>query len=591
MYYIPFLLTTLLLLLTSTPPTHASPTPQNRFTKSTPLRQNASSQRYLELTHPLPTAHLTPSCPHLALRHNFGDTVGRPPVSVPYSPCCIATTPTWSHVVLEFRASCKGDQYDRIAAVWLAGAELLRTSTAEPTEDGIFWSVQKDVTKYFSLLKQSNLTLTVMLENVINDDFTGIYHVNVTFHYYNSAAFGIPSSHRRKLWSGNDQKLGLKSEERLSSVYETPSDLIIPISGLRDEGFWFRIQNGSDVKWKGIRIPRNTRKAVLEVYVSFHGNDEFWYSNPPDSYIQVNNLTTGRGHGAYREVLVTIDGNLVGSVVPFPVIFTGGINPLFWEPVVAIGAFDLPTYDFDLTPFLGLILDGKVHFFGLGVAESISFWLVDANLHLWLDHGSEEVQAKVIDFGNPKLSMRRKSGFKQLDGSFKIKAKRKSAFVGWVNSSAGNLTTHVLQDFKFKNSMKFRNNGTDKMVKQKVKAKSEVRVESDMGYLISRSVVQRRYPLWITTVTLPGSENDTYMMITNLSHGLKEKSSDGAFAGSVLNRQDSGGWMMVKDHDVLSGAANTHQLYTHMDEYGCYSRMVSVVNGSVVGDNTTSACG
>jgi hypothetical protein len=93
------------------------------------------------------------------------------------------------------------------------------------------------------------------------------------------------------------------------------------------------------------------------MYVSFQGNDEFWYSNPPNSYIKTNNLTTERGNGAYREIYVTIDGKFIGSEGPFPVFFTGGVNPLFWEPVVPIGPFNLPSHDFNLTPFLGIVKD------------------------------------------------------------------------------------------------------------------------------------------------------------------------------------------------------------------------------------------
>ncbi|MFS8018079.1 putative peptide-N(4)-(N-acetyl-beta-glucosaminyl)asparagine amidase [Helianthus anomalus] len=67
-------------------------------------------------------------------------------------------------------------------------------------------------------------------------------------------------------------------------------------------------------------------------------------------------------------------------VVPFPMIFTGGINPLFWEPVVSIRAFNLPSFDIDLTPFFGLLLDDKNHSIGIQIADGI-----DANLNLWFD--------------------------------------------------------------------------------------------------------------------------------------------------------------------------------------------------------------
>ncbi|KAI3723794.1 hypothetical protein L2E82_35552 [Cichorium intybus] len=87
------------------------------------------------------------------------------------------------------------------------------------------------------------------------------------------------------------------------------------------------------------------------IQISIHGDDEFWYMNHSDSHAETNHLTTGRAHEAYHEVLVTIEGILFGVVIPFAVIFTGGIKPLFWKPVVSIGAIDLPSYDIDLTPF------------------------------------------------------------------------------------------------------------------------------------------------------------------------------------------------------------------------------------------------
>ncbi|THG03997.1 hypothetical protein TEA_007130 [Camellia sinensis var. sinensis] len=615
----------LLLLLTlsllSTNPLSLSSTanPPDRFIKSIPPHQSlrhSKPQEYIELTHPLPSDHLIPSFSLQILHHYFADTIGRPPISAPYSPPS-ACPPPWSSVVLHLQASSYGDQYDRIAAIWLAGAEILRTSTAEPTPDGVFWNVRKDVTRYVSLLQRSNLTLTVMLENVVNDVFTGVYDVRLTLLYYKSNPVRVLSSadhHHNKLsrklgllkdYRCVDSKLGFESEkfrdntvivheekQRNSlNLYETPADLIIPISNVvENEGFWFRIESESGVRSKGVKIPPNTYKAVLEIYVSFHGNDEFWYSNPPDSYIRMNNLTTGRGHGAYREVFATIDGSFVGSVIPFPIIFTGGINPLFWEPVVAIGAFNVPSYDFDLTPFLGLVLDCKTHLFGLGVADSIPFWLVDANLHLWLSHGSSAINAKSVHTHTPSLSIKRSSVFDQLDGSFEIRAKRTSRFLGWVKSNEGNLTTHVLHHLNFKNSIRFERNGTYKLVRQKVKTKTEVKVESEMGLLIGRVRIKRRYPLRVITSTLPGSRSNVYKMVTNVSHSLTEKLSCGCFSRSLRNSQDSRGWMVVKDHDVLSGSANTDQSFSYMDEFGCYSRVVSATDGKLVSDNMTFSC-
>ncbi|KAL3508405.1 hypothetical protein ACH5RR_027806 [Cinchona calisaya] len=608
----------LLILLSLIIPLYSLPFHQSHFTKQHLHQKNTTSspQEYFEVTKPLPFDGLNARCKLPILTHNFSNTYGLPPVSVTYSP---PINCTWTHVALEIQVSCRGEQYDRIAAVWLSGAELIRTSTAEPTNDGIFWNVRKDVTRYSSLLAQDNLILSVMLENIVNDVFTGVYQANVTFLYYNDNTvivspplLALPSENYRmmgrKLKSlNNPLNLKVNYDKDSFDLEEKPADLIIPISAVGDDGFWFRIQNALDIHSKGVRIPRNAYRAVIEIYVSFHGNDEFWYSNPPDSYFKnvndyevrnrnpsdlcasMKKASAERGHGAYREVLVMVDGNLIGSVVPFPVIFTGGINPLFWEPVVSIGAFDLPSYDLELTPYLGMLLDGKVHSFSFQVADGISFWLVDANLHLWLDAGSVEVQARIRS-SDPEFSLERELKFQGLDGEFEVEAERKTKTSGWVHSTAGNFTTSILQELKFKNSIKFSNNGTLKLVEQKVKDKSEVRIVSDAGQIIFQTSTERTYPLKITTETLPGKENDTYSMTTSLKNSIEEKKTVGNVQSTLKNNQESSGWMSVKDHEVLSGVANTQQSYSYKAGSECYSRNVAAENGTLLADTTSLLC-
>ncbi|KAL8050142.1 hypothetical protein ABFX02_06G063900 [Erythranthe guttata] len=575
----------------SAPPLHESHLTKHHI----PRKSNASSTaEYVEVTRPLPYDSLTPTCTLPVLSHTFGNTVDLPPTIANYS------TPfncTWTNAVLHFSAASNGSQYDRIAAVWLSGAELLRTSTPEPTPEGIFWSFRKDVTKYSSILRQSNLTLAVMLENVVNDVYTGVYRVNVTLLYYNvsngttngTAAVNRRKSTIRKL-KHNHHSVSLDWKNS-SELNDNPADLIIPISAIGDEGFWFKIKSESDAVLQGIQIPLNTYKAVVEVYVSFHGNDEFWYTNPPDAYLEMNGLPTQRGHGAYREVLVKLDDNAVGSVVPFPVIFTGGINPLFWEPIVSIGAFDLPSYEIDITPFLGMLLDGKTHYFGLGVTDAISFWLVNANLHLWLDDKADKVQAGAIKYSDPSTCIERESKFYQMNGKFEIDAKRESEFSGWVNSSAGNFTTFVKRKLKFENTIEFKLNGTEKKIEQEVKLTTEVKVSTITGIEISKVTVESKYPLEITTTNLPGSGDGNYTVITKLEQSLKEEKTVGRVKSKLTNTQKCYGWMSVQDHEVLSGSGSTDQSYSVNDSLGCYARKVSAEGGNITIDTENFLCG
>ncbi|KAK9063351.1 hypothetical protein SSX86_017221 [Deinandra increscens subsp. villosa] len=616
----------LLLLLPLFFTTTVQSSPKPSFSNSPPhfLKQNSINetieiplQHYFEVTLPLPTDGITPACStSLLLNHSFENTTGSLSTSsnspvirvMDYTPP--PATCDWSVAVLDFRVECKGEQHGGgVAGVWIDGVELLRTSTARPDENGSFWNVRKDVSRYSSIITRSNLTLSVMLENLVNDEFTGVYHVNISLLFYSdtsSVRFPLSivsgeskprsQSLNRKLISvNNNHEIESKLLDRdlvLKSLYPyyKPADLVVPISasGGLSEGFWHRIEDEFDVKTKNVQISNKTYKAVLELYVSFHGNDEFWYLNPSDSYVETNNLTTGRAHGAYREVLVTIDGKLVGAVVPFPVIFTGGINPLFWEPVVSIGAFNLPSYDIDLTPFLGLLLDNKNHSIGIQIADGISFWLVDANLHLWLDHS--EVQAQTTKSEIPSMEIQRKSEFIRLDGEFEIEGERESEVTGWVHSSTGSLQTQITEKIKFKNKIKFKDAGTTKELQQKYKRKTKIKITNENDEVIESLQVKIKYPLKVSIGTKPGSDADTSVMITIVEQERSERVYGDNDSMVLSHKQNCTGLMVVKGSSVLSGSAENHQSYSYNDGVGCYSQSVDVVDGDVVGGDTSSIC-
>ncbi|MBA0844792.1 hypothetical protein Goarm_022801, partial [Gossypium armourianum] len=87
--------------------------------------------------------------------------------------------------------------------------------------------------------------------------------------------------------------------------------------------------------------------------------------------------------------------------------------------------FNLPSYDLDLTLFLGWLLDNKYHNIGIVVGDVISSWMVNVNLHLWLDHRTPKLEAQLVVYNSPTLAIQRREAFAMLDGSFRIKANRK----------------------------------------------------------------------------------------------------------------------------------------------------------------------
>ncbi|PHT54727.1 Peptide-N4-(N-acetyl-beta-glucosaminyl)asparagine amidase A [Capsicum baccatum] len=126
-----------------------------------------------------------------------------------------------------------------------------------------------------------------------------------------------PTSHEHEGYRYLDLFTGLVGlrGEKIGVDFDSGADLIVPISRNVDlnDGLWYEIENSTDVKSKDFKIPQNMYLVVLEVYVSFHENDDSWYGNPVNEYVSLNNLSIP-GNGALTEVVVSLDEMVVGGV-------------------------------------------------------------------------------------------------------------------------------------------------------------------------------------------------------------------------------------------------------------------------------------
>uniref|UniRef100_A0A803QGZ9 Peptide N-acetyl-beta-D-glucosaminyl asparaginase amidase A N-terminal domain-containing protein n=1 Tax=Cannabis sativa TaxID=3483 RepID=A0A803QGZ9_CANSA len=546
--------------------------------------KNTSPTQFFEVTKPIDLPTSKP-CSKLLLSHDFGFTYGKPPLLVDYNPPLNCPYNDFGKIVLEWKATCKGRQFDRIFGVWLGGVELLRSCTAEPTSSGIFWSVEKDITRYYSLL-MTNQTLTVFLGNVVDDTYTGIYHVNLSIHFY-------PVEKKSDLYDDvNDIKI-----ETLVPGHHNWADLILPISrnSPLNDGLWFEIKNSMDTQLKEFKIPQNTYRAVLEVYVSFHENDEFWYSNLPNDYIAENGLSDTPGNGPFREILVSLDGTMiVGAIWPFTVIYTGGINPIFWRPISGIGSFNLPSYEIEITPFLGEILDGKIHTFGFNVTNALNVWFVDANLHLWLDKHSSKTEGKLLKHLTKPLDLSHVSDFEGLDGTFLTRASRNLLSIGKVKSSFGTILTHSIQNLDYSNFIMMQNNGITQVVNQTIQFNDSVLVKMPFADVYSIES-DKKFPLFLYSDYFDQG-NGEYVFGSDFKLGFEEKKSSkiGGFelSKSHLNNLQNGEAKMIIENDsIIEASWSTQQVYNYEEDGNvCYFRNVSSLNYKIVYDKERKKC-
>ncbi|RCV25196.1 hypothetical protein SETIT_5G146800v2 [Setaria italica] len=500
-------------------------------------------------------------CSTLLLSHSFAYTYNKPPATAAYTPppCLAAAGSRASAIslaVLEWRATCRGVQFDRIFGVWLGGAELLRGCTAEPRQSGVEWTVSKDVTKYASLLTARNSTLAVYLGNIVDQQYTGVYHAEVTLHLY----FRHPPP------APPQPGLG-------------PADVIVPISQSLplNDGLWFQINNGFDVGSASV-VVRPTRS----VYLSYHSDDEFWYTNTP------------RDNGPFREVNVLIDGDIVGAVWPFPVVYTGGINPLIWRPITGIGSFSLPSYDIELTAFLGKLLGGEEHEIAFQVTNAQDVWFVDANLHLWLDPRCAATTAGVVSYDAPPLDTTiafRPEGPR--NEFYYTTAFRHVSASGWVQTASyGRITAAWTQRLGYENTNRIQD-GSLQAVNQTTDAYSGAHVADPAGVLYSQEA-QQSFALGMFVGVVNQTSNSSYTIARSVRLGLGEDrvaaGRSGFWSRSLRNAQDCEMDVDVEEGDAVGVSWGARQTYRYEASDACYFRNVTSLGYTVVSDHFDEAC-
>lgn len=127
------------------------------------------------------------------------------------------------------------------------------------------------------------------------------------------------------------------------------------------------------------------------------GCEEFWYLTVPDSAP----YSCQADNGPYREVQIKVDGQLAGIAEPFPTVWTGGwSNPFLWYVIPGPRAFDVKPIEYDLTPFAGLLNDGRPHRVDVsvvGVPQGQTGWSAPVNVLVWQDAKSEHVSGALTE--------------------------------------------------------------------------------------------------------------------------------------------------------------------------------------------------
>lgn len=351
-----------------------------------------------------PTASSS-SCNALLMEYSFGYSYGMPFVGMlptflkfPQYINILSgnyTPPSckFNRVVMNFTVTSSGRQFDRLALMYFNDTEVWRTSTAEPTTNGIRWEYNKDMTEYLYFWN-SPQKLIFDLGNLIDSTYTGSFNTTLTATFFTSQETVDPASLIIPISARN-------GDASAASVFTLPSD------------------NATNT----VSFPRNANRAVFSISACGQATEEFWWGNVLQSNVNTFVPVDGilYGYSPFREVQVLIDGHLAGVQWPFPVIFTGGVVPGLWRPIVGIDAFDLREHEIDITPWLAVLSDGNQHTFEIRVAgilddgknsgtitETVgSSWYVTGKIFIWQDDASSITTgaAPTISLPAPVISL------------------------------------------------------------------------------------------------------------------------------------------------------------------------------------------
>jgi len=396
----------------------------------------------------------------------------------------------WAKVILVCDINVtSGIQYDRTARMTIGNTVVYIGTTSEPTPKlGPSWRIERDLTEYSNLLMSAQrrpLPGTISIGNLVNGTYTGVIYASAYLLFY-------------PYTQGSGEQAPVVA------------DLVYPLPGTSDGSYTLTSSTSTlsltfSVPRQVESIPTTVARAYLDVFAQSQYQDEFWYSNVPDNLAQQLNQYGGT---SFREVEVSIDGQVAGFAPVYPWIYTGGIDPYLWAPIPGVQALNFVPYRIDLSPFAVPLSDGNSHTISLNVYNANNYFLGSANLFVYLNYNSSSLTGGVTVTGDYQPALDIQENISQVkgypNGTIGTRSTRHLTVEGYVVvSPTERLVTRVEQDASFSNDQRF--------------LVSATHYEQDILQLTKLTTKSTYQDL----NTAPGKSSSTLVSVKDLSYPLK----------------------------------------------------------------------
>lgn len=498
-----------------------------------------------------------PSCQVTLAEARFRDFT---PYEGSYTPPA-ACGDRWSKAVLRLDGKVQGRQYDRLGYLRVGGVEIFSTSTPEPSPDGIEWTVEKDVTRYTDILRRPQ-DVEMLIANVVDDTYTGVLDVKVTLTLYEAPVTVVGTASESGPLEGAASATGAGG----AGLVSLDPDKEVPD------------QVRTLTADRTLTAPRNTVRVLAEVYATGSGGgcEEFWYlSVPPRAPYSCQ-----ADDGPYREVQIKVDGRLAGIATPFPHVWTGGwSNPFLWYVVPGPRAFDVKPIEYDLTPFAGLLDDGRPHRIEVGVVgvpAGQSGWSLPVNVLLWQDAKKQQVTGGLLTHKEttPVNSSTYTPGDER---RVDTEAGHALTVGGYVDTSQGRVVTTVTRNLANTSVHRWTDGeNTDGL---------DARWTDDETVTVNgRTAHVRRTYTMDGTITLGADDR----LRTVLTLGDRAETSGARHGWSRTDDTYTGdaSYTVGVPRDQRHAVATTSERYRISGAEGCYDRALTAVQGVLVQDSS-----
>ena len=455
-----------------------------------------------------------------------------------------------------------GIQFDRTASVEIGNVPLFFGTTAEPSPHlSPSWHVESDVTDDAKLLARPQPG-EVDIFNIVNSTYTGVITGSAFLQFY-------PVTKRAPV---------------------TVPDLVLPVPNMA--GGPAHLPTGQSVLSATYTLPTNVESAYFDVYAQSQQTDEQYFLCAPSS-VAAELFTCP--NTAFRETEISIDGRPAGTAPVYPWIYTGGLDPYLWFPIPGVQTLNFKPYRVNLTPFAGVLADGKPHTLAFSVDNANNYFQGFGTLFVSLDHGSRRVTGKLtrdtlVADPTPVVKTELSGTPPSLEGTIRVTNARAYTIAGYVQTSHGRVTTSIASTLDFTNWQRYSNESAttgDLTAAQTTTANTTVVTQTPRGTYVDATAVAFPVSVTLDTVldaTITGSQRSKVdQHFTRADAAFGPTGFSARFASDEVVSADTLGIA----NGGISGNSGQKSVQTYVGydtSGGCYAKVLEAANNVLTRD-------